>query len=148
MAKQMKETTKKATLLRPLGRTLGLGVKETWIKVLKDNETNHLSDEKLTAFMKKEFPNSANTRYFEFPQGCRATYNRGAWTKGVVPGKLLHRYDAKGNRIEVTRGRPSASAPAKKAPVAVPTKKATPTAPAKASNPVRVKTRPASTVAK
>lgn len=88
------------------GRSLGLGITETWVKIFRDNEQAKKADKQTDAaiakFMLKEFPEQATKPFVLMRegklwavQGQRARYNRGAMTVGVSP-QTSHRYGDEG----------------------------------------------------
>lgn len=103
---------------RAVGKTLGLGVQATWVKVFKNNMKDKKSDAEITKFMNAEFP-GRNSAIFNRVQHVRAQYNRGVLTKDdegvlVIPGQLSARYDDEGNKTTARAGRPKEeAAPAK-----------------------------------
>ena len=102
------------------GRTLGLNIRKTWIRVLADNGRNgKTTDKEIQAFMRKEFP-GRDAGDFTSPTGVaavRAAYNRGVYTGGKVPSPLSVAYDDSGKpdvsnrggskRLRIKRGRSS-----------------------------------------
>ncbi len=115
--KEKKQTAKQAeTFSKSKGRTLGLGVGETWVALFKKNasakKADRMTDEQITAFLNKEFPDRQSA-IFGNVQGVRGKYNRGGF--GDTPSTPSVPYDKDGNPVEVRRGRkPSGDSPAPK----------------------------------
>lgn len=116
---------------RPVGKTSGVGVQETWIGVFAKNETckkaDRLTDEQISAYMHSEFP-SKDSKVFDQVQAVRNKYNKGGFKKVGTPSKQSNRYDADGNVVEVRGGgsgkKSDAAGGAKKATKKVAEKKA------------------------
>lgn len=93
--KAKKKSHKKAGSNRPVGRTSGVGVTATWILVMQHNTkvsvAKRRTDAQITAYMKKEFP-GRKTAYSYPVQFIRNRYNKGAFTKGVVPKRQAVRH--------------------------------------------------------
>ena len=68
---------------RPIGKTMGLGVEQTWVVVFRKNalasQRRKKTDEQITAFMKAEFP-GRNSAVFDRVSSVRNKYNRGDLT--------------------------------------------------------------------
>lgn len=89
------------------GKTLGLGITETWAQVFTNNDaakkSARLDDAAIAKFMLKEFP-TQDSKPFQLMregklyavQGQRARFNRWEMTKGEDTGFVSHRYDADG----------------------------------------------------
>lgn len=119
---------------RAAGKTLGLGVAETWVHLFSQNEkvakAKRMTDEQITAFLLKEFPGK-ESKVFSAVSTVRSRYNRGILSKGELPKAPSHAYDEDGNAI--VRGEKKATAKAKPAkgeklapPKKLTTKKAAP----------------------
>lgn len=113
-----------------IGLTLKKSVLETWAHVFKTNAKNKWTDDKISEFMHKEFPDLKN-KTFNAVAGCRSMYNNGRMTKGVKPEVKSVRYDENGE--VVTRAKRAVTKEAAKPAV----KKAIKAAPAKAIKPVK-----------
>jgi hypothetical protein len=105
------------------GKTLGLGVDQTWAYLFQQNEeryaarkksprkTKPRTDEEITTFMKEEFPltpeqkkwlkqNKKEFKAFDYPTAKRSRYNTGKLSgMSGVPKKKSHRYNGDGERI-------------------------------------------------
>ncbi len=81
---------------RPIGKTLGLGIQDTWVHIFLQNgkakKKDRLTDAEITKFIKSEFPRR-KTEYFRRVDWVRRRYNRGGLTKGVVPKRVSVAYD-------------------------------------------------------
>jgi len=75
-----------------VGKTLHLKVTPTWIHVFAENEKNHLTDEGITSFMKKEFPTKPPSN-FEYVPRFRRHYNDGLLTHGIKPKVMSQSYN-------------------------------------------------------
>jgi len=87
------------------GRTMGLNIRKTWVRVLEENRKNKWTDQKIQAFMRKEFP-GRDASDFTSETGVsavRAAYNRGVYTHGKVPERLSVAYDDSGNPLDDRR---------------------------------------------
>lgn len=98
------KTTAKATKAkkesanpRAVGKTLGLGTMQTWIQVFQQNAKKKLSDDQISKFMHKEFPDSTATD-FDNVHRVRGFYNSGK--RFPAPKVSYKRYDEEGNVIE------------------------------------------------
>jgi len=97
MAKaKVKKTMKKAKTIKRAEGKNGLGVIQTWIKLFQDNAKAKLTDEQISAQIKKNFP-GRESAIFDHPGTVRTRYNVGLLTKGKVPATLSVRYDEQGN---------------------------------------------------
>lgn len=89
------------------GRTLGLNVRETWRQVLMDNFKRKLTDEQISKFMQKEFPDR-KARQITRVSGVRSL--RRSFNKGRLfedkrpPARLSVPYDTAGNVLSLKRG--------------------------------------------
>lgn len=102
--------TRRIPTRRLLGKTLGMGVQDTWVRLFLDNgyAPRHLkmTDEELSQFMIQEF--ERNSKEFRGIQWMRAAYNRGRLT--IIQGEPLaprcksYRYDEDGDKVIVYRG--------------------------------------------
>lgn len=90
------------------GKTLGLGIQQTWVHLFEQNErakrSEKQNDVEICRFMLKEFPTQDSKLFNQLRDGVlhrvqamRARYNRGGMTNGKVPGMQSHRYDSEGN---------------------------------------------------
>ena len=95
-----------------IGLTLKKSVPETWVHVFKTNAKNKWTDEQISEFMHKEFPDLKN-KAFDQVKGCRNHYNNGGYTKGEKPAVRAVGYDAEGN--VTSRGAKEAAPTPKKA---------------------------------
>jgi hypothetical protein len=113
------------------GKTLGLGVNQTWAHLFAQNEDRYesrcngkrckkpLTDQQITEFMTAEFPltpeqrkwlreNDQKFKAFDYPTSKRSRYNMGKLPgQQEKPEKKSHRYDANGERIVGYRPRAS-----------------------------------------
>lgn len=116
MKKEAKvEAMKKAAAVKAANRvgvTLKKSVPETWVHVFKTNVKNKWTDNQISEFMHKEFPDLKN-KAFDQVKGCRNHYNNGGYTKGEKPAVRAVGYDAEGNVIG--RGAKKAAPATKKA---------------------------------
>ena len=79
--------------LKRMGKTSGLGIFATWEKVLRENETKHLTDPQLLVIMKKEFPGQAEkSKVFSSVATHRKFYNTGIHVRKTKPKKLSKKY--------------------------------------------------------
>ena len=103
---------------RPVGKTTGVGVIDTWIFYFEQNEkvsaSNKRTDEKISKAMHREFPGRASA-IFDRVQAVRNRYNKGGLTRGVVPKRQSRRYGSDGKVVEVKPG-PQAGKGKKAAP--------------------------------
>jgi len=80
---------------RPVGKTSGLGVTQTWVSLFERNEkaakASRLNDTQITAAMKSDFP-GRESKVFNNIQGVRGRYNKGFLTGGTAPAVQSHRY--------------------------------------------------------
>lgn len=81
-----------------IGLTLKKSVRDTWAYVLSNNSKTKWTDDKISEFMHKEFPDLKN-KTFDQVNACRGHYNRGEYTKGIKPSKASVRYDENGEVI-------------------------------------------------
>jgi hypothetical protein len=121
---------------RICGKTLGLNIKATWIKIFQENErvskAKRLTDTALAKIMVREFPGRTPKDFL--PEGVRhvrAAYNAGAWNP--QPPKIQSSaYTPQGEKLAVRRGRQ----PSSPAALSLSAKKKTPS---KKSKGVRVR---------
>ncbi len=107
-----KAAKEKAAPNRATGKTLGLGVQATWVKLFQDNEkrgATRKTDAEITKTMNSEFP-ARKSKVFERVQHVRAQYNRGVLTGGEVPKTPSSRYGEDGQKTTARAGRPKATA--------------------------------------
>lgn len=82
----------KAKAPAPVGKTSGVGVNETWIQVFEKNEqveeSERLTDEQISQFMKSEFPD-LDAKLFDRVQIARGKYNRGGFHKKDKSGNVV-----------------------------------------------------------
>ena len=94
--KASKKAQKKAGSNRPVGRTSGVGVMATWVLAFQHNgkvaAAKRRTDKEIAVYMKKEFP-GRKSEIFNHVQLVRNRYNKGALTKGKVPGRQAKRHD-------------------------------------------------------
>ncbi len=105
--KERKQTEKQErTFAKSSGKTLGLGIVQTWASIFQKNATcaksERMTDDQISAFMHKEFPDR-KAKDFDRVQRVRSWYNRGG--AGEAPKVPSVPYDKEGNAIEVKRGR-------------------------------------------
>lgn len=108
--KAVKKAAEAAKAARPIGLRLKKTVIETWAYVLANNDKTKYTDEQISEFMHKEFPDLKN-KTFDQVNACRSHYNCGWYTKGIKPEKRSIRYDKDGNPYKAPRK--SAKQPAK-----------------------------------
>lgn len=120
-----------------IGLTLKKSVIETWARVFQMNAKNKWTDEQISEFMHKEFPDLKN-KTFNQVNGCRSHYNNGWYTKGAKPAERSVRYDEDGNVLSRVKKDAAKKAPAiKKEAAKQPIKKAIKPATAKAVKPIK-----------
>ena len=92
-----------------VGRTAKLGIQDSWVLILRRNEElkRKRTDQELADWMVREFPKHKSQLFEDLRkkelwrvQQARARYNRGAFTKGIVPKIKSHRYDKSGKTID------------------------------------------------
>lgn len=116
-----KKTTKKTASRKPkakaktqkadkklLGRTLGLNIRQTWMRLFADNEKAKKKDRKtdtqIAAFMRAEFPGRTPKDFtVTGVASVRCVYNHGWWNP-QPPAIQSSQYDADGNAVPVQRG--------------------------------------------
>jgi len=134
-----KEPKAKKSTTREVGKTSGVGVQETWIKLFAQNEkakkSARMTDEQIATAMHKEFP-GRESKIFDQVQAVRNKYNKGGFKSVGVPAVLSQRYDEQGNVASFERKPKAVKAPKAKAPV----KKAVPPSPVKKAKKVVKKT--------
>lgn len=84
------------------GLTTGLRLKQSWAKVMQENFKSKMTDEQIHKFMVKEFPHR-KARTLRDVSGvalARRRYNKGRFTKGVVPEVESVPYDERGKVTE------------------------------------------------
>lgn len=81
-----------------IGLTLKKSVRDTWAYVLEHNVKTKWTDDKISEFMHKEFPDVKN-KTFDQVNACRSLYNRGHFTKGIKPVRTSVRYSEAGEVI-------------------------------------------------
>lgn len=97
--KAAKKTASKAKAAAPpakapasVGKTSGVGINETWIRVFEKNqqveESERLTDEQISEFMKSEFPD-LDAKLFDRVQIARGKYNRGGFHKKDKSGNVV-----------------------------------------------------------
>lgn len=95
---------------RSVGRTFGLGTMATWIKLFQENAKKKMTDDQISKFMHKEFPDSTATD-FDNIQRVRTFYNSGK--RFPAPKVSYKRYDTDGSVIEGRVMKPRAEKAAK-----------------------------------
>jgi len=78
------------------GKTLKMGVNQTWVHLFQKNETlpgaKRLGDMEISEFLKKEFPDR-HSRVFDAVPTVRSRYNRGLLTQGEKPKTQSNPYN-------------------------------------------------------
>lgn len=88
------------------GKKSGLPQTEFYVKMLRTNEKEHLSDTKLVQLIAREFPNRAGKSFDEnWIQSVRAAYNRGRFETPPKPTLQSRRFDKAGKPAAVAKGR-------------------------------------------
>lgn len=77
------------------GKTWGLNLRQTWVKLFEENAKNKQTDEQLHKFMKAEFPDrkSKDITVPEMIGKLRRVVNSGAFTNGEKPAVPFVRYN-------------------------------------------------------
>lgn len=87
-----------------IGKTLGLKVSATWVKILSDNEkaskAKKQTDEQINEFMMAEFPDRTSTDITTVKgvQAVRRAYVRGVFTGGE--SQESYKYNEEGEKIK------------------------------------------------
>ncbi len=94
VVKKKKVSKKKvASKVRLLGKSSGLGILATWVKVFQDNATKQSTDEKILSAMKNEFPGYAvKSKIFSNVTAHRRFYNNGTLSDGKKPKVQSKKY--------------------------------------------------------
>lgn len=105
-AKTEKAPKAKAANGKFTGKTTGLRVQAFQDKLMKDNYKAKLTDAKLAAAMRAEFPGAVAFTEAHVA-GIRSQWNNGkrASQEGAVPAKRLTAFDAEGNPVSARAGR-------------------------------------------
>lgn len=110
---------------RSAGKTLGLGIGETWVKLFSNNEklprAKKLTDKQISAFMFAEFPDKKSA-IFNAVSTVRSRIRRGVKVGGVEVKFESFPYDEQGMKIVAKKAAPPAAKPSKGEALAAPKK--------------------------
>ena len=89
-----------AQFKRAVGKTLKLGIVQTWANVFQDHKT--WTDAQISEFMHKEFPDRKNQTFDNVPR-TRYDFNSGRLTKGIPPKTPAVAYEPKTTKTTVKK---------------------------------------------
>jgi hypothetical protein len=84
---------------RTVGKTLKLGINQTWVSIFESNFKRKWTDAKISEFMFCEF-HPKKSAIFGAPNSVRGRYNRGVLTGNKAPKPQSTSFDADGKPIE------------------------------------------------